>query len=190
MHALAASTNVLEETINERAIPVLTDHARQPYACCHLLGQLWKGPVNGTSSQKQYLYCGSQPHELTGIYSSGATCANRTTLVYGSSYDSWGNVTSRTYSSTTATLTYDLLDHFVNWNAGSNNQELYVYDASGNRVLRRTTSSSGTTMTVYAFGLEEHTYTSNGTHSSDLYYYTLSGRLLGTLDGSSNTFLT
>ncbi len=82
------------------------------------------------------------------------------------------------------------LDHFVNWNAGSSNQELYVYDASGTRVLRRTTSSSGTTMTVYAFGLEEHTYTSNGSHTSDLYYYTLAGRLLGTLDGSSNTVFT
>ena len=156
------------------------------YVYTHL-GQLWQGPVNGTSSQKQYLYCGSQPHELTGIYSSGATCSNKTTQVYASSYDPWGNVTSRTYSSTTATLTYDLLDHFVNWNAGSNNQELYVYDASGNRVLRRTTTSSGTTMTVYAFGLEEHTYTSNGTHSGDVYYYTLAGRLLGTLDGSGNT---
>ncbi len=96
-------------------------------------------------------------------------------------------MTSRTYSSTTATLTYDLLDHFVNWNAGSSNQELYVYDASGTRVLRRTTTSSATTMTVYAFGLEEHTYTSTGSHSSDLYYYALAGRLLGTLDGSSNT---
>jgi hypothetical protein len=30
VHALAASTNVLEETINERAIPMLTDHACQP----------------------------------------------------------------------------------------------------------------------------------------------------------------
>jgi hypothetical protein len=86
-----------------------------------------------------------------------------------------GNVTSRTYSSTTATLTYDLLDHFVNWNAGSTNKDLYVYDASGNRVLRRTTSSSGTSMTVYAFGLEEHSHTSTGGHGSDLYYYSLAG---------------
>ncbi|MGZ3624911.1 MAG: hypothetical protein ACXWPS_10680 [Ktedonobacteraceae bacterium] len=107
--------------------------------------------------------------------------------VYASSYDAWGNVTSRTYSGTTATLTYDLLDHFVSWNAGSNNTELYVYDGSGNRVLRRTTNGSGTTMKVYAFGLEEHTYTSTGSHSSDLYYYDLGGRLLGTLDSSSNT---
>jgi RHS repeat-associated protein len=107
--------------------------------------------------------------------------------VYASSYDSWGNVTSRTYSSTTATLTYDLLDHFVSWNAGTNNQDLYVYDASGTRVLRRTTNSSGTSMTVYAFGLEEHTYTASGSHTGDLYYYTLGGRLLGTLDSSANT---
>ena len=85
------------------------------------------------------------------------------------------------------TLTYDLLDHFVSWNAGSNNNDLYVYDGSGNRVLRRTTTGSGTTMKVYAFGLEEHTYTATGSHSSDLYYYTLAGRLLGTLDSSSNT---
>jgi len=59
------------------------------YVYTHL-GQLWKGPINGTSSQKQYLYCNTQPHELTGIYSSGATCSNKTTLVYGSSYGPWG----------------------------------------------------------------------------------------------------
>ena len=84
-------------------------------------------------------------------------------------------------------LTYDQLDHFVSWNAGANNKDLYVYDASGTRVLRRTTTSSGTTMTVYAFGLEEHSYTATGSHSSDLYYYALAGRLLGTLDSCSNT---
>jgi hypothetical protein len=80
-----------------------------------------------------------QPHELTGLYGTTATCSNKTGQVYTSSYDSWGNVTSRTYSGTTATLTYDLLDHFVSWNAGSSNQDLYVCDASGSRVLRRTT---------------------------------------------------
>jgi hypothetical protein len=42
------------------------------------------------------------------------------------------------------------LDHFVSWNAGTQNKDLDVYDASGTRVLRRTTTSSGTTMTVYA----------------------------------------
>ena len=99
------------------------------------------------------------------------TCSSKTGQVYASSYDSWGNVTSRTYSGTTATLTYDLLDHFVSWNAGSANKDLYVYDASGTRVLRRTTNGCGTTMTVYAFGLEQHTYAANGSHSSDLYYY-------------------
>ncbi len=67
----------------------------------------------------------------------GTTCSNLSGAVYTSSYDSWGNVTSCTYSSTTSTLTYDLLDHFVSWNAGSNNKDLYVSDASDTRVLRR-----------------------------------------------------
>ncbi|MGZ3617114.1 MAG: hypothetical protein ACXWOL_09770 [Ktedonobacteraceae bacterium] len=85
----------------------------------------------------------------------------------------------------TSAMAYDLLDHFVSWNAGTNNTELYVYDTSGNRVLRRTTNSNGTTMTVYAFGLEEHTYTSNGSHTSDLYYYSVGRRLIGSLDNPS-----
>ncbi|HEY4383050.1 MAG TPA: hypothetical protein VGN34_01060 [Ktedonobacteraceae bacterium] len=56
---------------------------------------------------------------------------------YSASYDNWGNVTSRTYNGTTATLSYDLLDELVNWNAGSSSQEWYAYDASGNRIVRR-----------------------------------------------------
>ena len=72
-----------------------------------------------TSAGWQYLYCNSQPHELTGLYASGATCANQTGQVYASSFDSWGNVTSRTYSGTTSTLTYDLLAHFASWNNGT-----------------------------------------------------------------------
>ncbi len=116
-----------------------------------------------------------------------ATCSSKSGQVYASSYDAWGNVTSRTYSGTIATLTYDLLDHFVSWNAGTNNKELYVYDASGTRVLRRTTNSSGTTMTVYAFGLEEHNYYNAGGHRADLYYYSLGGRLLGARDNNGKT---
>jgi hypothetical protein len=48
------------------------------------------------------------------------------------------------------------VDHFVSWNAGSANKELYVYDASGTRVLRRTTNGSSTKMRVYTFELEQH----------------------------------
>ena len=42
-------------------------------------------------------------------------------------------------------------------------------------------------MRVYAFGLEQHTYAANGSHTSDLYYYSVGGKLLGYLDTSSNT---
>jgi len=125
---------------------------------------------------------------LTGLYPSGTTCSNLSGAVYTSSYDAWGNVTSRTYSSTTATLSYDLLDRFTKWFVSSTNQEQYVYDASGNRVLRRSTTSSGTTMTVYAFGLQEHLYSGSGTNQGNTYYYSLGGRLLGSLDANGTVF--
>ncbi|HTK05722.1 MAG TPA: Imm1 family immunity protein [Ktedonobacteraceae bacterium] len=88
---------------------------------------------------------------MTGLYASGATCSSKGTAVYTSSYDAWGNVTSRFYAGTTATLSYDALDHFTQWNAGSTNQEWYVYDSAGNRVLKRTTSLSGTSLTTFPF---------------------------------------
>ncbi len=60
-------------------------------------------------------------------------------------------------------------------------------------MLRRSQTSTGTTVTVYAFGLEEHSYSfdSSGTLTgqSQTYYYRLGGSLLGALEvnGSSST---
>src|SRR5262249_43968771 len=56
-----------------------------------------------------------------------------------------------------------------------------AYDTSGNRVLRR----SGTTITVYAFGLEEHVYSATGNNTGNTYYYSLGGRLIGAASGTS-----
>ncbi len=137
------------------------------------LGQLWQGPLSGGSTQYQYLYCdSSHPHQLTGLYPTGTACSGRTGSVYTSSYDSWGNVTSRSAYGTTSALSFDGLDHFVRWDVSSTNEEWYMYDGSGQRVLRRTTNSSGTTFTVYAFGLEEHVYNTSGTNLWNNYYYT------------------
>ncbi len=80
------------------------------------------------------------------------------------------------------------MDHFVKWNVSSTNKELYISDASGTRMLRRSVTSAGTTMTVYAFGLEEHSCGGAGVHQSDLYYSTVGGRLLGASDGTNTTF--
>ena len=86
---------------------------------------------------------------------SAATCSSKSGQVYASSYDAWGNVTSRTYSSTTATLDLRPVGPLRELECRHQpTQDLYVYDASGTRVLRRTTNGSGTTMRVYAFGLE------------------------------------
>ncbi|GCE17674.1 hypothetical protein [Dictyobacter kobayashii] len=76
----------------------------------------------------------------------------------------------------------------MQWNAGSNSQEWYAYDNGGERTLRRSTTSAGTTLTVYAFGLEEHTYNSTGTATGATYYYTLGGHLLGKTDGTNTQF--
>ena len=154
------------------------------FAYTHL-GQLWQGPVNGSGATQQYLYCdSSHPHQLKGLYPTGNACTNPTGATYSSQYDAWGNVTSRTYNSTTATLSYDILDHLTQWNAGSSSQEWYAYDAGGNRVIRRSTTGSGTSITTYAFGLEEHSYDATGNSTNNTYYYTLDGRLIGELTGT------
>ncbi|HVB23328.1 MAG TPA: RHS repeat-associated core domain-containing protein [Ktedonobacteraceae bacterium] len=162
------------------------------------LGQLWKGPLNGSTTQYKYLYCSSgsnTPHQLTGIFpiGGGASCSNQTGAVYTSSYDAWGNVISRTDNGATTTLSYDLLDHLVEWNSGGTNREWYGYDANGQRTLERTLTGSGTTITVYAFG-NEYTYNGSGTFQSSTHYYTLAGRLIGELTASpgqnTNIFVT
>ena len=40
-------------------------------------------------------------------------------------------------------------------------------------------------MTVYAFG-QQHTYAANGSHNSDLYYYSLAGDYWASLDNPSH----
>src|SRR5713226_10379669 len=162
------------------------------YVYTHL-GQLWQGPLQGGSTQEQYLYCASNTHQLLGLYptTSGATCSNYSTKTADysiSSYDGFGNVTSRTANNTTGTLTYDLLDHLTQWYAGSTNQEQYLYDANGQRMLRRFTNGNGTTILTYPFGIEEHQYSGSGSNQWNIYYYFLAGRPLGSLDGNGTQF--
>lgn len=46
-------------------------------------------------------------------------------------------------------------------------------------------------MTVYAFGLEEHLYSGSGVNQGNTYYYHLKGMLIGEFDGTNtNMFLT
>jgi RHS repeat-associated protein len=155
------------------------------------LGSTWQGPLKGSATQYQYLYCDSaHPHQLTGVYTAGTTCAtkNDSNKMYSTAYDAWGNVTGRYLSGTTATLSYDALDQLVQWDAGSSSREWYIYDASGNRALRRVTNGSGSSLIVYAFGLEELHYDGTGSNQSNIYYYSLGGRLLGSLDNNGTHF--
>jgi RHS repeat-associated protein len=72
-------------------------------------------------------------------------------------------------------------------------EEWYLYDASGQRVLRRSqtgTGNSNTRYTITAFGLEDHIYNGAGTNLNNKYYYSLAGRLIGVNNGSTNYLLT
>ena len=101
-------------------------------------------------------------------------------------HDDWGNETSRTYDGLTATLSYDLLNHLVEYSASGtgSNQEFYAYDANGNRILKRSTSAGTTTLTVDIFGLDEYTYSNAGAQTGQLHYYSIAGHLIGAFDGS------
>ena len=161
------------------------------FAYTHL-GQLWQGPLNGNGAQQQYLYCDStHPHQLTGLYPVGTTCATKgsATATYSASYDNWGNVTSRVYNNVTATLGYDKLNRLVQWDGTDNSHEAYIYDAGGQRILRKSsTTGNGTSLTVYAFGSEEHVYDGTGKSTGNTYYYSLGGHLLGKSDGTHTQF--
>ncbi|HEU5380767.1 MAG TPA: RHS repeat-associated core domain-containing protein, partial [Ktedonobacteraceae bacterium] len=78
-------------------------------------------------------------------------------------------------------------NRLTQWDAGSNGQEQYVYDVSGNRVLKRSTSGGTTSLTAYAFGLQERNYTGNGVATGQIAYDSLAGHLVGSTDGSSTT---
>jgi RHS repeat-associated protein len=126
------------------------------------------------------------------------------TTAYTASYDVWGNLTNRTYSSSSGVPVYDIANQMIRWSSTTTStakEEWYLYDASGNRVMRRSASTTSTgnpataaaTITVYPFGLEEHTYNYTGSGSSltttgNTYYYSLGGRLIGSSNGSSTTF--
>jgi RHS repeat-associated protein len=174
------------------------------YVYTHL-GQLWQGPLNGGGTQQQYLYCSSgHPHQVTALSASGGTptCSATGTTSYSATYDAWGNMSSRvTGTTTSSSLSFDALDHLVRWNgstATAANGEWYLYDADGNRVLRRSATAatsgnpatSASTLTVYAFGLEDHLYSYPGsgstlTNTGNTYYYMVAGHLIGKLSGVS-----
>lgn len=151
------------------------------------LGQVWQGPLEGVGSY-QYLYCDSaRPHQLSGVYLNGTTCANRgsATPLYEAGYDDWGNQIWREYEGVYADLYYDPLDRLAQWDAGTDGQEWYIYDAQGQRVAQRSISGGITSLTSYVFGIEEYRYDGTGQATSETHYYLLEQRLVGQFDGST-----
>jgi hypothetical protein len=61
-------------------------------------------------------------------------------------------------------------------------------DASGERVLTCSTGGSTTTLTAYAYGLQEITYSGSGSETGQLDSYSIAGHLLGETNGSTTTY--
>jgi RHS repeat-associated protein len=149
--------------------------------------------LNSTAGSETNDYCYDEQNRLIWASNnqqpspSGAESCGSATATQD---DAWGNVTSRTYNQQTATLSYNKLDEMVEWQIPNTNQAWYAYDSSGERTLQRSTIGTTTTMTIYAFGLEEYDYDGSGNLTSSTHYYTLGGRLIGELQQSGSTSTT
>jgi YD repeat-containing protein len=110
-----------------------------------------------------------------------------------------GNMTCRNVDATTAhscsstptgaTMTYDTQGRLASWTApsGTTANEQFLYDNEGNRVLQRTSSTSGDTTTVndtITFDGFTQTSITNGVSPTTTRYYTAAGHTMAMVDGS------
>ena len=103
---------------------------------------------NTTSTYTYPAAGGVQPHTLTQVDTTGPVGSK--TVTYD--YDDTGNTTTRPGSNGAQTLTWDAEGHLEKVQEGAE-ETRYVYDADGNRLIRR--DLSGTT--AYLPGMELHT---------------------------------
>ncbi len=96
---------------------------------------------------------------------------------------------TRTTGGVASTLSYDALDHLVHWDGHAGTSEDYLYDGSGERVLRRAVKSTGKEIYTYPFGLMDIRYSSSGVQVLENDYYTLAGRLIGEQESGVTVFL-
>jgi RHS repeat-associated protein len=126
------------------------------------------GTING-----DYTYAGVQPHAVTQAGTNTYT------------YDAAGNQTGRPGQ----TLTYDSQNRLVKIEGIDGTGMETLYDAEGNRVLRRTVTDDGmggtqTVTAMYLAGFEEH-FTTGETGSETRVPHSLGGRMVGiTIDGT------
>lgn len=103
---------------------------------------------------------GPQPHSLTSVAYTGEVTRTDTY-----DYDDAGNTTTRVVDGVTQTLTWDAEGHLATTSQSGQNTS-YVYDAGGNRLLRK--DATGTTL--YVGETELRLTTSNGQVDGTRYY--------------------
>jgi RHS repeat-associated protein len=124
---------------------------------------------------------------LIGLSDNSVSAANLATQSFDAheQVENLSLLTQATASPFATTLTYDALDHLVQWDRPQTaSQQRYLYDAFGQRVGQYDAISTRR-LTTYPFGLEEYVYDPEGTRTKETHYYSLDGSLLGSVDGSA-----
>jgi RHS repeat-associated protein len=118
---------------------------------------------NGTvSSTRTYNYpAAGQGHKLTGVTQTGTGAHTET---YG--YDTAGNTTSRNTGTSTQTLTWDVEGELEKVSDSSAGDTSFVYDADGERLLRRDPAAT----TVYLDNMELRLTKASGAVTATRYY--------------------
>ncbi|WIM96410.1 RHS repeat-associated core domain-containing protein [Actinoplanes oblitus] len=125
-----------------------------------------------------------RPHAVTGMTTT-VPGQNPVTVSYG--YDANGNTIGRPGTSGTQTLTWDPEGHLSTVSEGGNAVETNVYDADGNRLIRR----DATGASLFLPGMEIRRTGSGSTPAlSATRYYTFGDRLVASRTSSSTSSLT
>ncbi|QFV00189.1 hypothetical protein KDY119_03724 [Luteimicrobium xylanilyticum] len=120
----------------------------------------------------------ARPHGVTGINTTGPS-GTTTSSSFG--YDAAGNMSSRAMAGSTAqTLTWDTRGELSDVKAGATSQDASVYDADGNRLVRR----QGTSVTAYLPGGEELTLNTSTQTLSAKRYYSFAGQTVAVRTGT------
>ncbi|MGW0665396.1 RHS repeat-associated core domain-containing protein [Streptodolium elevatio] len=103
-------------------------------------------------------------HQLSSVTTTGP--AGSSTGNY--TYDAAGNTLTRPSGAAPQNLTWDLEGHLARISDGTTTSA-YTYNATGDRLIGRTSGTTGTTSTLY-LGHTEITVAPNGTVTADRYY--------------------
>ncbi|WP_405061796.1 hypothetical protein OG474_09145 [Kribbella sp. NBC_01505] len=138
-------------------------------------------PAGTTTSNYEYgSTAGSRPRQLTKVTTTAPT--GSTSKTFG--YDAVGGLNSTTEAGVTETMNWDAQGHLSSTSKGGKTTSSAIYDADGNRLLRR--DSTGTTLTV---GETELRLAPDGKTLTGTRYYSFNNSVVAVRTGGKLSWL-